>query len=136
MKHLSKFLVHGNNILVFHEKKSYFDKFGSVISFSVISAGIFPNLIELILEFGPENLKTLTKNAPGNEQYRAKIAQNEAIQVFAEYIKEKIVSEVKESMYFTVLAEEANNISSKEQMSLVLRYKNKKGEISESFVSF
>ena len=47
MKHLSKFLVHGNNILVFHEKKSYFDKFGSVNSFSVISAGIFPNLIEV-----------------------------------------------------------------------------------------
>ena len=136
MKHLSKFLVHGNNILVFHEKKSYFDNFGSVNSFSVTSAGIFPNLIELILEFEPENLKTLVKNAPGNEQYRAKTAQNEAIQVFAEYIKEKIVSEVKGSMYFTILAEEANDISSKEQMSLVLRYKNKKGEISESFVSF
>ena len=136
MKHLSKFLVHGNNILVFHEKKSYFDNFGSVNSFSVTSAGIFPNLIELILEFEPENLKTLVKNAPGNEQYRAKTAQNEAIQVFAEYIKEKIVSEVKESMYFTILAEEANDISNKEQISLVLRYKNKKGEISESFVSF
>ena len=89
MKHLSKFLVHGNHILVFHEKESYFDKFGSVNSFSVTSAGIFPNLIELILEFEPENLKTLVKNAPGNEQYRAKTAQNEAIQVFAEYIKEK-----------------------------------------------
>lgn len=90
----------------------------------------------MILEFEPENLKALVKNAPGNEQYRAKTAQNEAIQVFAEYIKEKIVSEVKESMYFTILAEEANDISNKEQMSLVLRYKNKKSEISESFVSF
>ena len=103
MKHLSKFLIHGNNILVLQEKKSYFDKFNSVAFFSVNPAGIFQKLVELILEFTPENLKTLVKNAPGNEQYRSKTVQNEAIQVFAEYIKEKIVSEVKESRYFTYL---------------------------------
>ena len=76
------------------------------------------------------------KNAPGNEQYRSKTVQNDAIQVFAEYIKEKTVSEVKESRYFTILTDETSDISNKEQMSLVLRYISKKGEISESFVSF
>ena len=101
MKHLSKFLIHGDNILVLQKKNSYFDKFSSVAFFSVTSAGIFQNLIELILEFAPENLKTPVKNAPGNEQYQSKTVQSEAIQVFAEYIKEKIVSEVKESRYFT-----------------------------------
>ena len=47
-----------------------------------------------------------------------------------------IVSEVKERMYFTILADEANDIGNKKQMSLVLRYRNKNGEIFESFVSF
>ena len=84
------------------------------------SAGIFQNLIELIFQFAPENSKTLEKNAPGNEQYRSKTVQNEAIQVSAEYVKEKIVSEVKESRYFTILADETSDISNKEQMSLVL----------------
>ena len=77
---------------------------------------IFPNLIYLILEFVPESFKTLVKNdAPGNEQYWSKTVQNEIIQVFAEYIKGKIVSEVKESRYFTLLANESNDISHKEK---------------------
>ena len=84
MKHLSKFLIHGNNILVLQEKKSYFDKFSSMTFFSAISAGILQNLLEMILEFAPENLKTLVNNAPGNEQYRPKTVQNEAIQVSPE----------------------------------------------------
>ena len=52
--------------------------------FSAISAGILQNLLEMILEFAPENLKTLVNNAPGNEQYRPKTVQNEAIQVSPE----------------------------------------------------
>ena len=63
---------------------------------------MFHNLIKLILEFAPKKLKTLVKNAPENEQYRSKTVQNEAIQVCAEYIKEKIVSKIKENRYFTI----------------------------------
>ena len=132
MRHLSKFLIRGNSILVLQEKKSYFDKFNSVTFSSVTFAGIFDNSIELILEFAPKKLKTLAKNAPGNEQYRSKTVQNEAIQVFVEYSKEKIVSKVKESRYFTILADEANDFSHREQMPTLLRHMNKKGEISES----
>ena len=38
----------------------------------------------MILEIVPENLKTLVKNAPGNDQYQPKTVQNEAIQVSPE----------------------------------------------------
>ena len=89
MKHLSKFLIHGNNMLVLQKKKVSLTNSVLWLFFSETSAGIFQKLIELILEFAPENLKTLVKNAPGNEQYRSKTVQNEAIQVSAEYIKEK-----------------------------------------------
>ena len=61
------------------------------------SARICQNLIELILGFMPKNPNTLVKNASENEQYRFRTLQNKAIQVFQGYIKEKIVSEVKES---------------------------------------
>ena len=88
--------------------------------FSVTSTRIFQNRIELALEFAPKNLKTLVKNASGNEQYRSKTVQNDAIQVFVENMKRKIVSEVKKSRYFTILADEASDISNKEQMSLVI----------------
>ena len=105
------------------------------------SARICQNLIELILGFAPKNSNTLVKNARENDQYRFRTVQNKAIQVFQGYIKKKIVSEVKESRAGSliqgsvILADKANDICNKEQRSLVLRYLNKKGEISERFAS-
>ena len=74
-----------------------FDKLSSVAFFSMTSARICQNLIELILGFAPKNSNTLVKNARENDQYRFRTVQNKAIQVFQGYIKKKIVSEVKES---------------------------------------
>ena len=76
------------------------------------------------------------REAPGNQQYRSKTVQDEAIKVLGSYITERIVTEVKEKRYFTILADEANDISNKEQMSLVLRYVDKNDKICEKFVSF
>ena len=100
------------------------------------SSGIFQNLIELILEFAPEELQKLVREAPGNQQYRSKTVQDEAIQVFASYIKQVVVDEIKKTRFYSVLGDEANDISNKEQMALVLRYVNENDEICESFVGF
>ena len=47
-----------------------------------------------------------------------------------------IISEVKKSKYFSILADETADCSNKEQMSLVLRNVDKKNKIREDFVQF
>ena len=47
-----------------------------------------------------------------------------------------MVAEVKESKYYTILADEATNCSLKEQIALILRFVNKSSTIREEFVSF
>ena len=53
-----------------------------------------------------------------------------------DFITDSIISEVKQSKYFSILADEAADCSNKEQMSLVLRYVDKKNNIREYFVQF
>ena len=62
-------------------------------------------------------------------------SKNQVIDVLAAYIRNKIVGEIKKTRLFSVLADEATDISNQEQMSLVLRFMNAQNEIKEEFVS-
>ena len=53
-----------------------------------------------------------------------------------EVITDKIISDVKENKFFTILADEASDISGKEQMSLVLRFVDKSCHIREDLIKF
>ena len=53
-----------------------------------------------------------------------------------EYVINKIVTDIKKTKIFSVLADEASDVSDQEQMALVLRFMNDKNEIKEKFVSF
>ena len=57
-----------------------------------------------------------------NATYRSKTRQNQIINVVGDKVKSKIIGEIKKSKFFSILADEASNVSNKEQMSLVLRY--------------
>ena len=48
----------------------------------------------------------------------------------------KLVSDVKESKYYTILADEATNCSLKEKIALILRVVDKNSTMREEFVSF
>ena len=48
----------------------------------------------------------------------------------------KIVNKIKESTFFSVLADEAQDVSNMEQMPLVLRYIDNSGTIKEDFIKF
>ena len=88
------------------------------------------------MEFAPDELKDMVKQAPANATYRSKTIQNQIIDVLGEYIINNIVTEIKKMQFFSVLADEATDISNKEQMALVFRYMNEFNEIKEKFVSF
>ena len=71
-----------------------------------------------------------------NATYRSKTTKNELINICGEIITETLRKEVKEAKSFLVLADEAADISNKEQMALVLRFIDKNGSIREEFFGF
>ena len=66
----------------------------------------------------------------------SKTIQNELICLFGEEIVTDIISEVKESRVFSILADEVRDCSNTEQMSFVIRYVDKSCQIREEFIQF
>ena len=65
-----------------------------------------------------------------------KTVQDELIVIAADQIRKSIVDEVKNAKEFTILADEASDISCKEQLSLVIRFVDQKSIIREEFLGF
>ena len=84
---------------------------------------------DLVLE---NHLRTCSKNA----SYTSKTSQNELINCCGNYIKDILVKEIKESRFFSVLADGASDCSNQEQLSLVIRSVDGSGEIREEFLGF
>ena len=52
------------------------------------------------------------------------------------FLQEKLINEIQEAIFFSVIADEATDISNTEQLSLVIRFIDVKGEIREEFMEF
>jgi hypothetical protein len=98
--------------------------------------GNFQALLAFRVDSGDKTLQEHFENAPRNATYRSKTIQNEIINTVGSYITSKISAEIKESKLFSVLADEAADISNKEQLSLVLRFVDSSQQIREEFVGF
>ena len=101
-----------------------------------VSCGNFLSILKLVLQFAPPGLKELVMKCPKNATYKSKTIQNQIIDVIKDYIQGKIVAKIKVKRVFSVLADEATDISNKEQMALVLRYLSQNNVIKEEFVNF
>ncbi|XP_046853386.1 52 kDa repressor of the inhibitor of the protein kinase-like, partial [Xenia sp. Carnegie-2017] len=62
--------------------------------------------------------------------------KNKLIKCCGEVITDKIISDLKASRFYSVIADEARDISNTEQMSLVLRFIDQNRDIREEFVGF
>ena len=71
-----------------------------------------------------------------NAKYTSPEIQNDLLLCCRDLIVEKLVGDVKESKYYTILADEATNCSLKEQIALILRAVDKNSTMREEFVSF
>ena len=74
------------------------------------------------------HLKTCIKNA----SYISKTSHNELICCCGKFIKDDFITDIKESRFFFNF--EASDCSNQEQLSLVLRFVDKDGEIRERFL--
>ena len=72
---------------------------------------------------------------PRNAQYTSKTITNELVQVIGMAIHNDILQEVQRVKYYTVIADEVNDVSNKEQLSLSIRYFSS-GTVKEMFLDF
>ena len=96
--------------------------------------GNFQALLAFRVDSGDKTLQEHFENAPRNGTYHSKTIQNEIINTVGSYITSKISAEIRESKLFSVVSDEAADISNKEQLSLVLRLVNSSQQIREEFV--
>ncbi|XP_014675618.1 PREDICTED: 52 kDa repressor of the inhibitor of the protein kinase-like [Priapulus caudatus] len=80
-----------------------------------------------------EHLKT---TGPKNATYTSSRIQNEVIDTIADYIRQKIFSQVKNSPFFLIIADEVTDVSNKEQLAFVLRYVDSAETPQERLVDF
>ena len=76
------------------------------------------------------------KHAQRSATYRSKTTQNEIVRICGLMITEKILNELQEARFFSILADEAADISNLEQMAIVLRFVDKSAMIREAFLGF
>ena len=83
-------------------------------SYSSGQVGNFIELLNFRVRSGDSKLEEHLKNSAKNAKYISKEIQNDLISCCGEVILEKIISEVKHSKYFSIIADEAADSSNKE----------------------
>ena len=87
-------------------------------------SGNLGNFVELV-KFRAETddiLHTHLENAPKNAQYTSKTIRNEMIDVISTQIRNSILTEVRKTKYFSVIADEVTDVANREQLSISVRY--------------
>ncbi|KAH7655672.1 P-loop containing nucleoside triphosphate hydrolase protein [Dioscorea alata] len=77
--------------------------------------------------------KTLKANAPGNNQMTAPKIQKDLVHSCAEKVRSLIIEDIGNRI-FSLMVDEARDISVKEQMVIVLRYVDSRGQVIERFL--
>jgi hypothetical protein len=70
----------------------------------------------------------LYRKRAGNAQYLHSDIQNELIDLCADQIIDQIISQIKRSKYFSLIADETSDRAKHEQLTIVLRYLNDHGK--------
>ncbi|XP_042041262.1 zinc finger MYM-type protein 1-like [Salvia splendens] len=94
------------------------------------------NFLELLQWLGQHNVdvsKVLGTNAPANNQMTSPRIQKELANACASEVTLAIVKDIGDRV-FSILVDEARDVSLKEQMGVVLRYVNSEGYVIERFL--
>ncbi|XP_065683286.1 52 kDa repressor of the inhibitor of the protein kinase-like [Hydra vulgaris] len=103
---------------------------------SKCGTGCFNKLLNFAVRNGNDVLGSHLNNCSKNASYISKTSQNEIIKCCGEEISKSILSEVRKNVFFSIIADEACDSSTKEQMSLVLRFVDSDFNIREDFIQF
>ena len=104
--------------------------------------GNFLELVHLLAKYDPVLREHLLRIQLGNKfatSYLSPTIQNEFVEILGENVRSKIIEQVKEAKYFSMIFDSAPDISYKDQTSHVLRYvmiDGDKVKVVESCVDF
>ena len=84
--------------------------------------GNFRMLLRYRLQGGDQELAKHLRSAPSNALYTSKTSQNQLLLIYGDMVKESVIQRVKESPFWCVSADETTDRSSREQMTITLRY--------------
>ena len=82
------------------------------------------------IDSGDQTLKHHLETAPRNATYVSKTIQNEMITTVGAIIVNNLSQEIRDSKYFSIMSDEAVDLSNKENLSVVIRFldSTKKGQ--------
>ena len=105
------------------ESKSSVNRGNFLEIFSVIAR--YDPLVQGYIDDGPKNATCLFPDI-----------QNSIIQIMGRMIRRTICDEVRQSGYFSLMADETKDMSKQEQLAIVVRYVDKEGNNNERFITF
>uniref|UniRef100_A0A8C8A234 TTF-type domain-containing protein n=1 Tax=Oryzias sinensis TaxID=183150 RepID=A0A8C8A234_9TELE len=113
---------------------------GTVDKLNTPSNGNFLKEVELLARFDPvlqDHVRRIT-DGDNHTTYLGKNIQNQLIDVISQKICSAIVSEIRESKYFSIILDCTPDVSHQEQMSVIVRIVSLKShpEIKEHFLGF
>lgn len=99
-------------------------------------SGNFQALLEFRIDSCDQTLQRHLKTAPRNATYISKTSQNEMITTVGAIIVNNLSQEIRESKYFSIMSDEAADVSNKENLSVVIRFLDSTKTVREGFVGF
>lgn len=111
---------------------------GAVEKFGSPQNGNFLALLELISQFDPFLAAHITKygnTGKGNVSYLSKTIYEELIMIMAQEVHGKIISQIKDSRYYSLSVDSTPDLTHMDQLSVVIRY-IKDGQPVERFLTF
>ncbi|CAN6694901.1 unnamed protein product [Malus baccata var. baccata] len=96
--------------------------------------GNYLELLQFLADHDEKIKEVVLENAPGNLKLIAPSIQKDIVNSCAFETIKAIMKEVKESKFFSIMVDESRDISTNEQMAVILRYADNKGQVIERFV--
>ena len=116
------FLARQNIVIRGHDESALSSNRGNFLELLDLMASLNPQF-----KTHPENVHARHRNAT----YLSPDIQNELLDISAGMIREIIVNDVKQAKMFSIGIDETSDVSRHEQVSFVLRYIDRSGEIQE-----
>ena len=110
--------------------------YSSLLEFTNVIVGNFLKLIRFQDAASDGILKRIILKVHCNAKYMSKTIQNELICLCGTEIVTGIISEVKDSRVFSILADEVGDSSNTDQISFVIWFIDKSYQIREGFIEF
>ena len=83
---------------------------------------IYPHLIELQIANGDKVLQKHIEHAPSNAQYTSSFSTRMFVQAIGTWLERKLLQILKSSPFFSVLADECQDICTQEELSICFRW--------------